>query len=77
MSRKWRYILWVYGAGALITLTLFVHSAYMSGGFQRPHAVVELLFIAALYLVTAMLWPVLIVIGILQYFGVLPQPITL
>ena len=77
MSRKWRYVLWAYGAGALITLTLFVHNAYMNGGFQRHHDAMDLLVLAALYSVTAMLWPVLIVIGVLQYFGLLTQPITL
>jgi hypothetical protein len=38
---------------------------------------VDLLVLATLYSVTALLWPVLFVIVALQYFGVLPAAITL
>jgi hypothetical protein len=76
MGRKWRYVLWVYVAGALLTAALYLQGAYENGGFQRHHSMIDLLVLAALYLATAILWPVLIVVGILQYFGVLPHPIT-
>jgi hypothetical protein len=45
--------------------------------FNASHSIIGLLILAALYLATAAVWPVLIVVGILQYFGMLPHPITL
>jgi hypothetical protein len=77
MSRKWRYVLCAYVAGALLTAVLLVQSAYLSGGLERPHAAGDFLLIAAVNLAMIILWPLLILVGLLQYFGVLPYPITL
>ena len=77
MIQKWRDFLWGYGAGALITLTLLVHTAYVSGGFQRPYEAVDLLVLAAAYVLTAMFWPIQFVLLALYYVGVLPIPISL
>jgi len=58
-------------------MILFLYGSYASGGFQRHHEPLDLMVLAAFYLAAAMLWPALIVTGALQYFGLLPQPITL
>jgi hypothetical protein len=76
MSKKWRYALWVYLAGALLTETTLFLEAYRNGGFQREHSISDLLVLAIFYLTSAAFWPVLLVVGILQYFGILHQPIT-
>jgi hypothetical protein len=75
MGRRWRYVLWVYIAGSLLTTAMMLQQAYASGGFQRDHSTADLLGLAALHLATATLWPVLVVVGVLQYLGILP-PIT-
>jgi ABC-type multidrug transport system permease subunit len=51
---------------------MLVLDAYGNGGFQRQHSLVDLIIIAALYLASAALWPLLVVLLILVYFGVLP-----
>lgn len=71
-----RCILALYMVGALLMTILNFYNAYASGGFQRSHSVVDFIIIAALYLGSAILWPLIIVVGVLQHFGVLPQPIT-
>jgi hypothetical protein len=75
MGRKWRYVLWVYVAGALLTAAVMIQNAHANGGFQRKHSVFDLLVLTALYAATSILWPVLVVVVILQYFGILPHPI--
>ena len=77
MGRKWRYVIWVYVAGAVVTVVLCVLNAYGNGGFQRHHGVMDLLTIAAIYLAAAILWPVLIAWAILLYFGLAPDTITI
>jgi hypothetical protein len=51
-------------------------SAHDSGGFQRHHTLGELAILGGGYLAAALLWPVLIVVGLLQYLRFLPHPIT-
>ena len=75
MGKKWRYILYIYAAGALIMEATLILDAYGNGGFQRQHSVTDLIVLAALYLAVAALWPLLIVILTLVYFGVLPAGI--
>src|ERR1700681_3971687 len=70
MGKKWRYILYIYAAGALIMEATLILDAYGNGGFQRQHSVTDLIVLAALYLAVAALWPLLIVILTLVYFGV-------
>jgi hypothetical protein len=77
MGRKWRYLLWFYLTGALLTAAMLFLTAYSNGGFQRHHSIVDLLVLAALYSATALLWPVLFIVLALQYFGVLPAMVTL
>jgi len=72
MGRNWRYVLYIYLAGALIMEAMLVLDAYGNGGFQRQHSLVDLIIIAALYLASAALWPLPVVLLILVYFGVLP-----
>ena len=76
MSRKWRYLPWIYLVGALVVDVLLMLQAYASGAFQSSHDAAGLLVPAALYLLAATLWPLLIVVGALQYVGLFPHPIT-
>jgi hypothetical protein len=76
MSKKWRYALWVYLAGALLMEAVLLLEAYRNGGFEREHSVRDLLEIGILHLAAAALWPVLIVVEIFQYFRILHLPIT-
>jgi hypothetical protein len=76
MSKKWRLLFWWYGAGAFLTVVALVYNAYGSGGFQRNHTSLELLFLGVLYLATSVFWPAIVVLVILRYFGVLPQSLT-
>jgi hypothetical protein len=75
MSKKWQYVLYIYAAGALIMEATLILDAYGNGGFQRRHSVRDLMILTALYLTTAALWPLLIVILALVYFGALPAGI--
>jgi hypothetical protein len=75
MSRKWQYVLWFYAAGAFLVEAMLVFGAYDNGGFQREHSARDLLVLAVLYFAAGALWPALILVVGLQYFGVLP-PIT-
>jgi hypothetical protein len=77
MDRKRRYFIWIYIAGAFITALSGVQSIYQNGGFQRHHAATELLITAILFSISVALWPILIVIAILQFCGMLPHLITL
>jgi hypothetical protein len=77
MGRKLHFVMWAYLACALLTEAMLVQDAYASGGFQRSHSIHDLLVLVAVYLATAILWPVLFAIVALQYFGVLPAILTL
>jgi hypothetical protein len=72
MSRTWRYVVYVYAAGALVMEIDQILQAHESGGFQRRHSIVAWIITAALHLAFDALWPFLVVILILVYFGVLP-----
>ena len=76
MSRSWRITLWVYLAVAAVFELMALWSAYGGGGFERHHTLVDLAVIAAIHLAAALLWPVVLVVQALQYFGFLPYPIT-
>jgi hypothetical protein len=54
------------------TEALLLQNAYSSGGFRRAHSVGDLVVLVAIYLGTAILWPVFITALMLQIFGVLP-----
>jgi hypothetical protein len=76
MGRNWRYVLWVYVAGAVATLALLIQNAYGNGGFERHHNGADIVIIAATYLAAAALWPLMIVWIILIYFGLVSDTIT-
>ena len=76
MKRRTHIILWLYLAGALICEFVLLWGAYDSGGFQRQHTAVDLAIIAGFYLAAGLLWPAVLAMGVLQYFGFLPHPIT-
>jgi hypothetical protein len=59
--------------GALITAATLVLQAYESGGFQRAQTISDLIFLGAIYLTAAALWPLLIATLTFQYIGVLPR----
>jgi hypothetical protein len=72
MSRKWRYFLYFYAAGALVMEANLILRAYENGGFQRQHNIGDWFVIAAFHLAFDALWPLLVVVLALVYFGVLP-----
>jgi hypothetical protein len=54
---------------------LLLLAAYQSGGFDRPHTLADLAIIGFYDLAAGLLWPVVLMVFILQLFGLLPQPI--
>jgi hypothetical protein len=72
MSRKWRYVLYFYAAGAFVMEANLILQAYENGGFQRQHSIIGWIITAASHLAFDALWPLLVVILTLVYFGVLP-----
>ena len=76
MKRRTRIILWVYLVGVVIVELLLLWGAYDNGGFQRHHTLTDLAVIAGLHMAAGLLWPVVVVVIVLQYFGLLPHPIT-
>jgi len=56
---------------------LLLWGAYDSGGFQRHHSLPDLLFLGAFYLAIPLLWPVMLLVAVLQLVGILPTPIEL
>ncbi|KRQ98971.1 hypothetical protein CP49_35660 [Bradyrhizobium valentinum] len=73
--RRWKVILAAYLVGLLICELLLLLSAYQSGGFDRPHSLADLAIIGSYHLATGLLWPVVLIVFILQLSGLLPQPI--
>jgi hypothetical protein len=76
MTRSRRIILWVYLSGGVICEILALWGAYDSGGFERDHTLRDLAMIGGIHLTAALLWPIVLVVGLLQYFGILRHPIT-
>ena len=76
MTRWRRIILWIYLTDTVIVELMALWGAYDGGGFERQHTLPDLAIIAAIHLVTALLWPIVLIVVVLQYFGFLPQPIT-
>ena len=74
---KWKVGVWVYLTGGVACALLLLWDAYNNGGFQRHHTFAELAIVGILDLATAFLWPVVLIVAIFQYFGLLPHPITL
>jgi hypothetical protein len=72
MSRKWRYVNYIYLIGALATEATMMVGAYQNGAFQREHAPRDLAIVALMHLAVAALWPVLIGTLALMYLGILP-----
>jgi hypothetical protein len=70
---KWRYALWTYGAGAFLMVMLLLYNIYDSGGFQRSHTIAGLLLAAGFYGVLVLLWPIFLVLLLLQLVRVLPM----
>ena len=71
MSRKWLYVLYAYAAGAIVMEAILVLQAYENGGFQRQHSITGWIITAASHLAFDALWPLLVVILVLVYCGVL------
>jgi hypothetical protein len=69
-------MLWIYLIGVAMCESLLLWGAYDNGGFQRHHTLTYLMVLAGFYLAAGLLWPIVLVIGVLQYFGQLPQPVT-
>ncbi len=68
-----RYASYIYMIGAVATVGMLIYGSYESGGFHREHTARQLAIIAGFYFAAAALWPTLLVIVPLKYFGALPQ----
>jgi hypothetical protein len=71
-----RIALWIYLAGVLIFELLLLWSAYDNGGFHRHHTAKDFAVLAVFYIAAPLLWPVVVVLVVLQLTGVLPMTIT-
>ena len=76
MKQRTRIILGVYSVGVAIIELLLLWNAYHNGGFQRPHTLTDLAIVAGLHMAVGLLWPIVTVVAVLQYFGLLPHSIT-
>ena len=72
---RWKAVLATYLIGLLICELLLLLGVYQSGGFDRPHTLAGLAIIGSYYLAAGLLWPVLLIVIILQLSGLLPRPI--
>jgi hypothetical protein len=72
---RWKVGLTIYFVGFLICEALLLWSVYEAGGFDRSHTFADLAMIGTFHLVTGILWPVVLVVLILQLAGLLPHPI--
>lgn len=73
MKKKWQYAGLIYLICAIATETLLLYGAYDSGVLQRQHTAHNWLIGSALYLATAAIWPYLVAVLLLMYFGILPK----
>jgi hypothetical protein len=76
MMRWRRIILLVYLTGGTVFELMLLWVAYDGGGFERHHTLADLAIVGGIHLALVLLWPVVLVVGVLQYFGLLPHPIT-
>jgi hypothetical protein len=75
MRHRLKVGLAIYFLGFLICELLILWGAYQNGGFDRSHTLNDLTITATYYLVTGLLWPVVLIVVILQLLGFLPHPI--
>lgn len=76
MRRRLPIILWVYLVGVAIFELLLLWNAYDNGGFQRHHTLTEWAVTAGFHITFSLLWPIVIVVLALQYFGLLPETLA-
>jgi hypothetical protein len=76
VSWRLRFSLWTYAVGAGVMEGLLLLGAYQSGGFERSHGIWDLVQIGIYHVVIAALWPLVVVMIILQLVGLLPRPIS-
>jgi len=67
----------IYIAGALITAAILIGNGIFNGGLERRHDLSDWIALTAIYIACSALWPILVVIGILQLLGIVRMPITL
>ena len=77
MNQRIRSALLIYSAGALVLELLLLWTTYDNGGFHRNHTVAQLAIAIVVHVAAAVLWPVIVVVLLLQIAGVLPHQITL
>jgi len=75
LRRRWKAVLAIYLVGFLICELLLLLGAYQNGGFDRPRTLADLAIIGSYYLAAGLLWPVVLIVIVLQLSGLLPQPI--
>jgi hypothetical protein len=72
MNKKWRYAGLIYLICGLATDALLIYASYVSGAFQRHHTARESAIFAATLLATTAIWPYVVGVSFLLYFGILP-----
>jgi hypothetical protein len=70
-----RVSLTVYLAGCAVAATILVCSAVVNGAFQRQHVLREWLILLIVYVIYTALWPIVLVVLVLMYFGIIHGPI--
>ena len=77
MKQSAQVALAIYLTGAAVMMAYLGWSGVASGGLERHHDFKDGLFLAAIYTATCALWPVMLVLIVLIYFGVIQGPIEL
>jgi hypothetical protein len=72
MNKKWRNASLIYLTCGLATDTMIIYGSYVSGAFQRQHTARETVIFAAFLLATTAIWPYVVGVFLLLYFGILP-----
>jgi len=65
----------VYLAGCVVTGIILIWSAVGNGGLQRQQSLREWLLLVALYVVCAGLWPIVFLVFVLMYLGIIHGPV--
>jgi hypothetical protein len=76
MNRRAKYALAVYLLGAAAVEAILIYNAISNGGIARlaNKGAADILLTIAIHLAFSLLWPVLPIIAVLQYLGLLAYP---
>jgi hypothetical protein len=65
----------IYLAGMLAMFGLLMWNGIVNGGLQRYHDAGQWLVLVAVSVTVSACWPVLLTVGLLAYFGIVPGPV--